>query len=112
MKLIHAILVMVLLPLTFSSCFAADYIIDVRSNQEYASGHVENSLNIVHSEIVKGVAMNDIKKDDTIYLYCFSGKRAQLAKSALENAGYTNVISLGGYEDAMLYFQKHPLENK
>ena len=64
-----------------ATCFAQDFIIDVRSPAEYESGHAENSINIVFSDIVKGVTENDIKKDDTIYVYCLSGKRAERAKN-------------------------------
>ncbi len=93
-----------------ATCFAQDFIIDVRSPAEYESGHAENSINIVFSDIVKGVTENDIKKDDTIYVYCLSGKRAERAKNSLNNAGYQNVINLGGYEDAVVYFKEHPVK--
>ena len=39
------------------------------------------------------------KKDTPILVHCKSGKRAELAKSVLEKAGYTNVINAGGWTD-------------
>ena len=93
-----------------ATALADDFVIDVRTQDEYASGHDENSLNIPFNEVVEGVSANDIKKDDTIYVYCLSGKRAGKAKNSLNNAGYTNVINLGGYEDAMVYFKNNPLK--
>lgn len=90
--------------------YADDFVVDVRTQEEYESGHVENSINIPFNEIVEGVTANDIKTEDTIYVYCLSGKRAGRAKNALNNAGYANVVSLGGYEDAMVYFKEHPLK--
>jgi phage shock protein E len=33
-------------------------------------------------------------------VYCRSGRRSGIAQSALEEAGYTNVVNVGGLEDA------------
>jgi phage shock protein E len=35
-----------------------------------------------------------------IYVYCRSGRRSGIAQSTLEEAGYNNVVNLGGLEDA------------
>lgn len=91
------------------TCLAGEFIIDVRTPEEYAAGHVENSLNIPYNEIVEGVTANDIKREDTIYLYCLSGKRAERARSALTDSGYAKVINLGGYDSAAIYFEKNPV---
>ena len=39
-------------------------------------------------------------KDAPIYLYCRSGRRSGIALEALQQAGFTNVLNLGGFEDA------------
>ncbi|MFT5710703.1 MAG: phage shock protein E [Halioglobus sp.] len=74
--------------------------IDVRSSEEYASGHVDEASNIDHDAIVAGVAAKGLAKDTPIYLYCGSGHRAGLAKDALETQHYTNVVNVGSLKDA------------
>lgn len=74
-------------------------IIDVRSSEEYNSGHIEGAANINYTEI--GSVIEDLVpgKDTTIRLYCGSGHRAGIAKNTLEEMGYTNVVNEGGYEE-------------
>jgi phage shock protein E len=74
--------------------------IDVRSAEEYATEHVSPAVNIPHTEIAARIAEVTTDKDALIYLYCRSGRRSGLAKDALEQAGYTSVINLGGLKDA------------
>ena len=73
--------------------------IDVRSAEEFNSGHLQNALNIPHDKIVEGVKALGSAKDEPINLYCRSGRRAEIALTELKNAGYTNVTNHGGYED-------------
>ena len=80
------------------SSLNAEVIIDVRSIDEYNSGHIENSLNIewqVIDEINESIA-----KDEKIYLYCRSGNRSGKAQNILINMGYKDVINLGGINTA------------
>ena len=76
-------------------------IIDVRSKNEYESGHVKDCINIPHYEI--GEKINEYVKDKNapINLYCAAGSRASAAKSTLVSMGYTNVANLGGYSGAL-----------
>ena len=74
--------------------------IDVRSAEEYASGHINDASNISHQAILAGVSAQGLAKDTPIYLYCGSGYRANVAKDALEAQHYTNVVNVGGLEDA------------
>ena len=81
--------------------WAADtFWIDVRSAEEYAAEHVSPAVNIPHTEIAARIAEVTTDKDAQIYLYCRSGRRSGLAKDALEQAGYSNVVNLGGLQDA------------
>lgn len=75
--------------------------IDVRSAQEYAQGHKQGALLMPHGEIEAAIAATDIAKDDTIYLYCRSGRRAGVALQKLEALGYTQVENLGGLQEAL-----------
>jgi phage shock protein E len=91
-----------LLSLSLScSLWAQDPIwIDVRSADEYAAGHVSPAANIPHTEIAARIGEITTDKDALIYLYCRSGRRSGVALDALEAAGYTNVVNVGGLKDA------------
>ena len=71
------------------------YLIDVREEDEYSSGHVPSSINIALSNIDK---IDNIIKDKNTYLYvyCLSGARSRNAYSILKTKGYTNIKDLGG----------------
>ena len=84
--------------ITFISSLNAEIIIDVRTIDEYNSGHIENSLNIEWRAIDE--INESIAKDEKIYLYCRSGNRSGKAKNILINMGYKDVINLGGINTA------------
>ena len=70
-------------------------LIDVRSTQEFASGHIEGARNIPVGEI--GTRLAEVgDKDKPVVVYCRSGMRSAKAKSTLESAGFTQVHNLGG----------------
>ena len=73
--------------------------IDVRSAEEFNTGHLQGAANIPHDKIIEGVKAIGSDKDAPINLYCRSGRRAEAALTELKNAGYTNVTNHGGYED-------------
>ncbi len=73
--------------------------IDVRSKEEFDSGHLQNALHIPHEEIGGKIAQLVPNKSTKINLYCRSGRRAEIAKKTLTDLGYQNVINQGGYED-------------
>ena len=55
---------------------ADDFIvIDVRTSEEFKAGHIEDSSN-VEWEIISSI-IDEVKKDQQIYLYCRSGRRSQ-----------------------------------
>ena len=74
-------------------------VIDVRTQEEWDSGHVEQAVLIPHEDIASRIAEVASDKDAKIVLYCKSGGRAGRAKEALEGMGFTNVENAGGYED-------------
>ena len=75
--------------------------IDVRTQEEWDAGHLEEAVHIPHEQIAAKILEVTENKDATIHLYCRSGGRAGRAKSALEAIGFTNVINDGGYEDIL-----------
>ena len=82
--------------------------IDVRSAEEFAGGHLDSALNIPHTEITGRIVDVTTDKQAEIHLYCGSGKRAGMAKEALEELGYTNVTNEGGYKDIKEGMENQP----
>ena len=75
-------------------------ILDVRSADEFASGHLRDARNIPHDRITEEIAAVVPDKTVQIILYCRSGRRAATALNALRGLGYENVSNFGGLEDA------------
>ena len=75
--------------------------IDVRTSQEYASGHLPGAVNIPFDAIEKGVQAHRLELDTPIYLYCQSGGRSEAASKALARAGFSNAKNIGGIEQAI-----------
>lgn len=98
---LRSILLLLFIALPLSSWAAEPLWIDVRTAEEYAAGHVSQSVNIPYEEITERVGEVTTDSDALIYLYCRSGRRSGIAKEALENAGYSNVVNIGGLQDAM-----------
>ena len=67
-------------------------IIDVRSSQEYETGHIVDAINIP----VENISSVNYDKETVIIVYCASGVRSANAAKALIDAGYTNVYNLDG----------------
>lgn len=91
-----------LIILSFSAPAWADeaHWIDVRTAEEFAASHVEMASNIPYQEITARIDEITRDKDDLIYVYCRSGRRSGIARQALMDAGYSNVVNMGGLEDA------------
>jgi phage shock protein E len=74
-------------------------LIDVRTPEEYAEGHLDNAVNInwYDEDFVK--QCKKVEKEKTIYVYCKKGGRSASAAELLTSSGYKNVIDLlGGYD--------------
>ena len=69
--------------------------IDVRSPEEFKSGHFAKAINLDVEEIYAG-KLPEKPKDSKIYLYCRSGNRSAQATTLLKEAGFTNITDLGG----------------
>lgn len=78
---------------------AGALVIDVRSAEEFASGHLPEARNIPHDQIENRIFEIMSAKDRSVVLYCRSGRRSGIAKDALERIGFTKVLNAGGYED-------------
>ena len=77
-----------------------DYvIIDARTEEEFAEGHIENAILIPEYEIANRAEKELPDKDDFILVYCRSGRRSKIASEELVKLGYTNVKEFGGIID-------------
>ena len=85
----------------------ATYVLDVRSPEEYASGHVPGAVNIPYDQIAARMA--EVPKDKDVVLYCKSGRRAGIAAEVLAGQGYTRLQHLEG--DIVAWVEKgRPVE--
>lgn len=79
-------------------------VLDVRTAQEYAAGHLPYAINIdVNQNTFEQKALKTLPKDYTIALYCRSGRRSKKAAEILAKQGYRVVeLSTGfiGWEQA------------
>jgi len=74
-------------------------ILDVRTDAEYAEGHIADAVLIPHEEITAKAEEVLLDKDQLILVYCRSGRRSKIAAEALVALGYTNVKEFGGIID-------------
>ncbi len=72
-------------------------LVDVRTKEEFANGHVKGSVNIPLDNIVKD--LNRFKDKNGIVVFCRSGMRSSRAKSILEQNGIANVINGGTWQN-------------
>ena len=75
--------------------------IDVRTPTEYKKGHGNGATNIPFDHISAEIDKITTNKNAIIMLYCRSGRRSTLAKQALNELGYQNVINRGGIDDVL-----------
>jgi len=78
----------------------SDYVIlDVRTQEEFDSGHIEGAILIPDYEIESKAESVLTDKDCLILVYCRSGRRSKLASEKLVQLGYINVKEFGGIID-------------
>ena len=77
-----------------------DYvIIDARTEEEFAEGHIENAILIPEYEIANRAEKELPDKEQLILVYCRSGRRSKIASDELVKLGYSNVKEFGGIID-------------
>ena len=77
------------------------YLVDVRSQGEFAQAHVKGSVNIPLDAISS--QLGKFKNKKNIVVFCRSGNRSSQAKSILEQNGFSNVINGGTWEQVNQY---------
>lgn len=71
-------------------------IVDVRTAEEFAEGHIENSVNVPLNEIDDSLTM--LRQYEDIVVVCRSGKRSTQAMETLKANGFDNVYNGKGWE--------------
>lgn len=71
-------------------------ILDVRTEEEYAEGHIAGAICIPNETIDETVTDELSEKDQLILVYCRSGNRSVQASEKLAELGYTNIKEFGG----------------
>jgi rhodanese-related sulfurtransferase len=74
------------------------FLIDVRTPEEYATGHLFGAMNIPLSEFQQNLDswLPRLPREVPIIVYCLAGGRSAQAATILVEAGLTNVLNLTG----------------
>ena len=74
-------------------------IIDARTAEEFAEGHIADAILIPEYEIADRAEKELPDKEQLILVYCRSGRRSKIASEELVKLGYTNVKEFCGIID-------------
>jgi rhodanese-related sulfurtransferase len=81
---------------------AFPYLLDVRTAQEFAQGHIPGAVNLPIDDLRN--RLGELPRDRQIALYCQVGQRGYLATRILRQAGFNAVNVGGGYRTYKLLF--------
>lgn len=73
-------------------------VIDVRTPEEFAAGHVAGAININVEAPDFGEQIAALDAEDAYLVYCRSGRRSAVAADQMAEAGFTDIIDAGGLE--------------
>lgn len=73
-------------------------LVDVRTNQDYKIGHIQESICIPLHDISNNPFSVCDRKDTPLILYCQKGYKSSLAAQALIDAGYSRIYTIPGIE--------------
>ena len=74
-------------------------VVDVRTQEEFDGGHIPGAICIPNESIVDAQPAELPDLDQTILVYCRSGRRSKEAAQKLADMGYTEVYEFGGIID-------------
>lgn len=75
---------------------AAVIILDVRSPEEFAAGHVPGAINIPYTHLPARISSMPSPTDKDVVVYCEIGVRAEKAAASLRDNGFTRLMHLDG----------------
>ena len=71
-------------------------LLDVRTVEEFAQGHIPNAINIPHKVLAARLAELSGEQNSQIVIYCRSGRRAIIARDILVKNGFKQLDHLSG----------------
>ncbi|HRO76562.1 MAG TPA: rhodanese-like domain-containing protein [Crocinitomicaceae bacterium] len=71
-------------------------LVDVRTPEEFAEGHLENAVNININSSNFAKQVEKLDKSKPVYIYCRSGGRSRTAGATLEKMGFKEIYDLKG----------------
>lgn len=71
-------------------------VLDVRSHDEFDAGHIPGAVLVPHDSLAAALPNLNWPKDRAIVIYCRSGRRSELARGTLREAGYQSLSHLVG----------------
>ena len=74
-------------------------ILDVRSPEEFAEGHIPHAINIPMDRIGEEPPQELPDRNQMIFVYCVKGIRSMNVANRLAHMGYKNIIEMGGIQD-------------
>ncbi len=78
----------------FATAARPHLLLDVRTPEEFASGHIPGAVNISLQTLQS--RLGSIPSDQPVVIYCRSGNRSATAAQLLADAGYQNIYDMGG----------------
>ena len=75
-------------------------IIDVRTVQEFNSGHLEGAVNYNVEDGTLLRALSGLDPNGSYIVYCRTGRRSAVAVEQMTAAGFSNIVDLGSVQDA------------
>jgi len=83
----------------FKSLKPSEIVLDIRTPEEYLEAHIPGALNIPLAELE--LRLDELKKYNTLYVHCRSGRRVQMSLPILEELKGTSIFSVedGGIVD-------------
>lgn len=70
------------------------YIIDIRAEADFTTGHIENAVNVAANGVLDHIAAMDATAYETVAIVCYSGQQAAFLTCLARISGYTNVKSM------------------
>ncbi len=90
--------VSVIEPVEYQEKSLNQLIVDVRTPDEFNSGHIEGAINIdfFSDDFLDQIANLDLDKSEVLFVYCKGGVRSSKAASKIRGLGFKKIIDLEG----------------
>ena len=80
--------------------YSTAIIIDVRTTEEFAAGHLDGAVNYNVEDGTLEQALPSLDPNANYVVYCRSGRRSAIAVDLMKENGFTQIADLGSLEEA------------